>query len=316
MKIESWPPIILTAPAMITRPGSFLMPDAEYRRDPCPVPSLTQSLAKILLDHSPKHAWLAHPRLNPNYEHDDATKYDTGNIGHSILIGRGKELKVIQAENWRTKAAQEAREEAAKLGKLGILEKDYEIGLAMAAAAREQLDERGMMTSFVEGHGEVVLAWNEGPTHFRTMIDWLVNPKLPIDYKSTKASAAPQSVATRLADGGWEIQAAMHERGLDALDPENAGRRKFRFVLQESEPPYALTVAELDEHCMTLGRRRLAVAIEIWKRSVENNSWPLYPLETVYPAYPSYAETKWLEREMQYEEAGLWPKDLQAPHAA
>lgn len=309
MKIET-----LKAGDKITKPGAYLMPVNSYFADPAPVPSLTQSIAKILLDHSPKHAWLAHPRLNPVFEADDPTKYDTGNIGHSLLIGRGKELQIVQADDWRTKLAKEAREEAAKNGKLGVLEKDYEIGLQMAAAARHQLDERGFDSAFTEeGYGELVLAWQEGPIWLRTMIDWLEPQMFSWDYKSTKASAAPHAVATRLQDGGWEIQAAMHERGLDALDPENAGRRKFRFVLQESEPPYALTVAELDEHCLTLGRRRLAVAIEIWKRATEKNLWPMYPLETVHPQYPSYAETRWLERETEYEAAGLWPKDLNAP---
>jgi hypothetical protein len=77
----------------ITQPGIYLdMSAVDYFADPCPSPSLTQSVAKRLIDRSPLHAWTIHPRLNPAFEADDPTKYDIGNIAHRLLLGRGKEL--------------------------------------------------------------------------------------------------------------------------------------------------------------------------------------------------------------------------------
>lgn len=108
--------------ATTLRPGIHLdIAAADYFADPCPSPSFTQSIGKLLIDRSPAHARLAHPRLNPDFDPDDATKYDIGNIAHRLLIGRGKELAVIEADDWRTKAAKEAREQAAAEGKLGVL---------------------------------------------------------------------------------------------------------------------------------------------------------------------------------------------------
>jgi hypothetical protein len=40
-----------------------------------------------------------------------------------------------------------------------------------------------------------------------------------------------------MVNDGWHIQAAMGERGLDAIDPRNAGRRRFLFVVQEAPFP-------------------------------------------------------------------------------
>ena len=99
---------------MITAPGIYTdFPVDQYRADPCPQPSLTQSIAKVILDHSPLHAWHAHPRLNPRFVQDEEKKFDIGNTAHALLIGRGKSIAVIDADDWRTKAAKEAREAAA-----------------------------------------------------------------------------------------------------------------------------------------------------------------------------------------------------------
>src|SRR4051812_46738879 len=100
----------------ITAPGIYLDVAAnDYHADPCPAPSLTQSVAKILLAKSPLHAWHAHPRLNPDYQHNDDTKFDVGNIAHKMLLGRGKQIEVLEFDDWRTKAAKEAREKAASV---------------------------------------------------------------------------------------------------------------------------------------------------------------------------------------------------------
>jgi len=42
---------------MIDRPGIYRdMSSEEYLNDPCPAPSLTQSIAKVLIARSPLHA--------------------------------------------------------------------------------------------------------------------------------------------------------------------------------------------------------------------------------------------------------------------
>src|SRR4051812_33404504 len=161
---------------MITTAGIYTdISAADYHADPCPTASLTQSIAKVLLAKSPLHAWHAHPRLNPDYQHDDATKFDVGNIAHKMLLGRGKEIVVIEGfDDWRTKAAKDQREEAAAAGKLAVLGKHAARADRMAIAAREQLELRGVGDLFgATGNSEVVIAWQEGKIWLRQMIDWL-----------------------------------------------------------------------------------------------------------------------------------------------
>lgn len=282
----------------ITAPGIYQdFPTVEYFADPCPVPSLTQSVAKILLDRSPRHAWLAHPRLNPNYQHTEDTKFNIGNAAHSLLIGRGKDLVVIDADDWRTKDAKAARDDAHTAGKVAILAHQHETATAMVLSARGQLAAIPECAgAFLEGKGEAVVTWEEGGLWFRTMIDWLCDPTRIFDLKTTGESAAPHEVAARMANGNWAIQAAIQERGLDRLDPGNAGRRKHYFVCQETDDPYALTVVEMPESVLTLGRAQLERAIGIWRQCIKTNTWPAYPAALQRPSYPAWAEARVMER--------------------
>jgi hypothetical protein len=292
----------------ISKPGIFtdVLP-AAYFADLCPRPSLTQSVAKLLLDRSPLHAWYAHPKLNPDYVRNEETKFDLGNTAHQLLIGRGRDVMALPYNDWRSGKAKQAREEASLMGKLAVLEHQYERARNMVVAAREQLDDRGLDDLFWDGDGEVVAAWNEGEIWLRQMIDWLTPGNLTMaDYKTTGESAAPQALARKMVNDGWHIQAAMAERGLDVLDAKSAGRRRYLFVVQEDTRPYALTVVEISESVMTLGRKMLQFAVRIWTHCMQQNIWPDYPHEVQRPEFPGWAETQWLDREM----AAQRPNDL------
>ena len=276
------------------------MSSATYFADPCPAPSLTQSVAKILLDRSPLHAWHAHPRLNPDWRPDDPTKFDVGNVAHKLMIGRGKEIVVLDKfDDWRTNAAKEARAEAQDAGKLAVLSKTFAKADRMVRAAREQLDVRGLSKLFQPGHGdgEAVMAWEDRGMWLRQMVDWLTEDRgLFVDFKTTDMSAAPYGLGRMMVNAGWPIQAAMGEWGLNKL--VGFKRRRFLFVVQETDHPYCLSVVEMSEAAMTMGRKQLNAAFGVWMRCVASDRWPGYPLDIVVPEYPGYAESSWLDREV------------------
>jgi hypothetical protein len=144
----------------INQPGIYRgISDADYRSDPTPTPSLTQSLVKILIERSPQHAWEQSPRLNPQFEYDDDTKYDIGNVAHRLVLGRGKEIEVVDFADWRTKASQEARETAADAGKIAVLRHQFDQSADMAAsgaqAARPPRGPRRLHRRRRRGHDRV-----------------------------------------------------------------------------------------------------------------------------------------------------------------
>src|SRR5258705_12405590 len=116
---------------MIDKPGIYRgVASADYFDDPCAEPSLSQSIAKIIIEQSPLHARQAHPRLALPIEGDDedaAEKYEKakaiGNAAHMVMIGRGKKLAIIDAPDFRAKAAQTDKQAAIQRGEEPILRK-------------------------------------------------------------------------------------------------------------------------------------------------------------------------------------------------
>ena len=283
----------------ITEPGIYRgVSSHDYFSDPCPIPSLTQSLVKILIERSPEHAWVASPRLNPQFEYDDDTKFDIGNVAHSIVLGRGKDIEIVDFSDWRTKAAQEAREKAADQGRIAVLRHQFNQAADMAAEARKRLDRHEDRDAFTNGDAEVMIAWQENGIWFRSLIDWLHTDLRTVDdFKTSGMSMAPHVIGLRAEAAGWHIQAAFIERGLGILDPAGASRRRYRFIGQETDKPHALTVMHMNEYWMTMGRKKVEVGISLWTSAIKNNFWRNYGLKAVIPEYPGFKEKQWLDRE-------------------
>jgi hypothetical protein len=287
----------------ITQPGIYRgISSEDYFADPCPIPSLTQSQCKTMLERSAKHVWTHNPRLNPNYEPDDDTKFDVGNVAHRLVLGRGKDFEVIDFEDWRTKAAKEAREEAAKAGKIAVLKHQFQKAFDMAGVAQVKLSRHQERGAFTNGDAEVMIAWEEDGVWFRSLIDWLhADLRTVDDYKSTAKSVADHVLGYVAFSGMWHVQAAFIERGLDVLDPANAGRRRFRFIAQETDKPHELNVMPMNKHWMTMGHKQVSAAIAKWTPAVKANRWGGYSPRPVEPEFPAYQEKAWLERELSGE---------------
>jgi|KBSMisStaDraftv2_1062788.scaffolds.fasta_scaffold45990_4 hypothetical protein len=287
----------------ITDPGIYRdVSDADYRSDPCPIASLTQSLAKIITERSPWHAWTESRSLNADHEPEDDAKFDLGNAAHALILGRGKDFEVLSFKDWRTKDAKAARKAAAEAGKIGILTENYDRAFDMRKSAETQIARHQDCNAFTNGTAEVMIAWEEDGVWFRSLVDWLHDDLRTIDdFKSTGMSVAEHVLGLRAEAGGWHIQAAFIERGLDILDPTGAGRRRFRFIAQETDDPFALNVMHMTEHWMTMGRKRVNAAVDIWKSCIRTNRWPGYSRHSITPDYPSFKEKQWLERELSGE---------------
>lgn len=275
-------------------------PIDEYYNDPCPAPSLSQSIAKVLLDKSPAHARIHHPRLNPSRAEEQDKKFDLGSVAHRLLLGRGRDIEVCQYDDWRTKAAKESRDAAISAGRLPALAKDYERAARMVDEVKADLTGRGFAEDWFEGYvnpAELMIVAEIGGVWCRALVDWMPFTRRPWDYKTTSRSAAPHEMSRRMTSDGWHIQAAFQERILDEIDPANAGRREHLFVVQENYEPFALSIVRIPEAAMTVGRRDVDRAIRIWGECLASGKWPAYTTETLAPEMPAWFAQQALERE-------------------
>jgi hypothetical protein len=165
----------------------------------------------------------------------------------------------------------------------------------MVSATREQLDAHvDGCDMFKAGKPEQTLIWREPCGIWcRARLDWL-RPGAIDDYKSTSKTANPDALTRSLFASGWDVQVAWYLRGLKALTGEDA---TFRFAVQETYPPYALSVIALGPGPLMLAEKKLRWAIDLWLDCLTADHWPAYPLETAYATLPEWAENSWLAKE-------------------
>jgi len=158
----------------IDKPGIYDISADAYHADPVIEPSLSSSIAHVLLSSSPSHAWQEHPRLNPAFEAEDEPKFDLGTAAHGLILQGDSGVTVIEADDWRTKAAREARDAARAAGKTPLLAKHWDDVEQMADAVERQLDAfRDPPRPLSDGLPERTLVWREGSIWCRVRLDWL-----------------------------------------------------------------------------------------------------------------------------------------------
>lgn len=284
--------------SIITEPGIYDLSAAAYHDDPLPAASLSAHIAHVLLAESPAHARQAHPKLSPRFEREEKEIFDLGTAAHAYLLEGETGFVIVDAEDWRTKAAREARDLARLEGKVPLLKHRWAEIVEMAEAANRQLDAHAIEDGprcFSDGKAEQTMVWREGDVWCRARMDWLRDDRLVIDdYKSTGASAHPEHWIRTLYQIGADVQEAFYRRGIKAL----TGREPiFRFVVQENFAPYALSVISLDPGAKIIADRKVERAIDEFGLCLSSGHWPAYPTRTCHIAIPPWQEASWITRE-------------------
>jgi hypothetical protein len=279
----------------ITKPDILDLSAEDYAADPCPTPSLSSSIARILLAQSPRHAWWAHPRLNPAYRREESEAFDLGTAAHAYILQGSRAFAVIDAKDYRTKAAQEARDAAYAEGKTPILAYRLDNVRAMEEAVVAQLAHlKDPPIPFQNGRAEETLVWLEGDVWCRARLDYLHADHRSIsDLKTTSASANPAAWERTMFAAGLDVQAAFYLRGLRAVFGHEG---TFRFVPVENYEPYALSVVGLAPDALDLADRKVDRAIALWRECLTTGTWPAYPTRTCWAEAPAWEVAKWEQR--------------------
>ena len=237
----------------------------------------------MLINQSPAHAKEQRGKA-PTKEMDRGTGI------HKLVLGKGREFAAVEAKDWRTNAAKEARDEARAKGLIPVLADDLEEWGVAAATFLDELAARGFSLT---GQSEVAVAWTEptafGPVRCRGMLDhvWIAEGRI-FDLKVTE-NAAPPSVERTAEQLGYAIQAAAYSRALVALRPELAGRVSFHFAFMEPAAPHAVNIAKPDGAFRELGERRWARAVDTWAACSKAGRWPGYGPEITTLSPPPWA---------------------------
>jgi hypothetical protein len=259
-------------------------------------PTLSASIANILIGKSPAHARFAHPKLNPALVRVESDKYDLGSAAHSLLLEGVNAIEVIEAADWRTAAAKDARDAARAAGKIPLLPKQADDVIAMVDAASLHLASKSVRPQpFTDGKSEQTLVWEDDyGVICRARLDWLRDDYEAVDdYKTTSASADPEKWTRTMYGMGSDVQVAFYMRGLEKI---TGVRPAFRYVVQEAYAPYELSIVDLAPSALALADDKVDKAIALWATCLERDFWPGYPEQVASIEVPTYEELRWLER--------------------
>jgi hypothetical protein len=283
---------------------------AEYHADPCEVPSLSASVAKILVTESPLHAWYQHPKLGRGIRRDATDSQETGTLIHRLLLGKGGEIaiapdewhdakgKPLPAVDWRTKEAKAWWETAESEGKIPVLRHQIDGLLEINAILREKLaSQHGITLDDSNALREQPMAWNELGASCRCMFDWVRPEEGEIIDLKTIHSCNPRVVSKHVANFCYDIQFAAYSNALTAYRPEMEGLIRYTLVFVEVEPPFDILVAHLSSTFKELGQLRWGNAIKIWNECMATGVWPGYATGTVTLEPPAWLLADLLETE-------------------
>ena len=235
----------------------YAVGEADYHADRG---SLSVSGAKLLVPPScpAKFRWKMDNERKPKKE------WDFGHVAHRLVLGKGAEFCVLDpavhgltkdgkpakaptaTDSWKTAAA-----EARSLGLVPIHLDDFTKATAMAEKVRQH-PVAGPL--FAEGAAEVSLYHSDAAgVRRRGRIDWL-EPTGDIDDYKTSTTANPAELVRKFWTLSYFMQAAWYLDLATALGIAEAPR--FRFVVQEKEPPHVVTVVEYDDEARLRGRIR------------------------------------------------------------
>lgn len=258
---------------MISEPGFYECTMAEYLGDPAPAPSFSASIGKLLLQMSPLHAWLAHPRLG-NVEAESNAKTDFGSVVHELVLGAGSQYRILDVDNFLTKVAKAERDAAIADGCIPIKRADLERATAAAKKIRSQLPD-----IFRDGVAEQTMIWRDGDIWCRARPDWLIRTaNMVFDLKVTGVSLSPleRKVERHIFEQWYDFAIAHYMDGYRRLVGEEL---EYRLLFIEDHPPFSIRPFRLTGQGIEMGQRKLEAARSRWRSCMKNGKWPGIVLE-------------------------------------
>ncbi|MET9727713.1 PD-(D/E)XK nuclease-like domain-containing protein [Streptomyces zaomyceticus] len=276
----------MTAAGGEVEPGLYDIPAELYHADPVPGGSLSSTGIRRLADTP---ARFKHFLDNPEpYK----PAFEFGTAAHTVILGDGPELIVVDADRWDTK---ETKAKVAAIRAAG--------NVPLKAAAKQCIDD---MAEALARHSEAADLLQPGAgvaeqsafwpdprgVWRRTRFDWLM-PDGIADYKTTQ-SVHPDALQKTVEKWAYHVQDAFYrETAIElGLIPSDGF---FKFIFQEKTEPYLVQVVELDFPARVIGAETTHRAIHTYLMCQATGYWPAYSDTTTYISLPPWAEKKFAE---------------------
>ena len=252
--------------------GPVDIPEDEYFADP----ALSQSQAKTLLACPARYKYeLTAPR-------EDRATFDVGHAAHTLILGTGAPLAVIDVDTRRGKAWTEPAQEARDDGYTPLTRKEAESVYGMRDAVYDHSGARALLE--LDGDSEQSVFWTDEDVNCRARLDRLATGVI-LDLK-TAADASPDGFARSAANYSYDMQETAYRRAVKATTGDDL---PFVFIVVEKTPPHPVALYTLPPEAQERGERRWLDALDLFKQCTATDTWPAFGDDVQELRWPKWA---------------------------
>jgi len=249
--------------------------EQEYRNHP----AIAQSTLK-LLSKSPAHA-----RYTMDNPTAPSASMQIGTALHGLVLERKTDFVVMpESAKGNTNAAKAVKADflLSNSGKIILSHDEAEKVTAMKTSVFNCKTAEKLLKIVTETEKNIF--WTENGVEFKARLDGEC-PLGIIDLKSTQDASADEFERS-IYKYGYHIQAAHYLVGAAAnsLPCEN-----FYIVAVENEPPYCVSVFQLDHEAIETGEKERQRLIKLYKECLMSGKWPGYPDKIQSITLPKWA---------------------------
>ena len=248
------------------------LPEEDYFANP----RLSQSQAKTLLANPARYKYeLTAPR-------EERATFDVGHAAHTLILGTGAPLAVIDVDSRRGKAWTDPADTARADGYVPLTRKEADAVHGMRDAVYDHPGARALLE--LDGQSEKTVLWDDEDVPCRARLDRL-SDGLILDVK-TAADASPAGFAKSAANYGYDVQQVAYTRAVQAATGEAP---PFVFLVVEKAPPYSVALYTLPPEATERGERRWLDALDLFKQCTATDTWPAYGDDVQTLPWPRWA---------------------------
>lgn len=201
--------------------------------------------------------------------------FDIGTAAHlailepSLLADR---VAIVDAADWRTNAAKDARDLAYRSGLVPLLLADWRLVETMATVLRS--DRRA--AELLEGADtEVSFYWEDGPVDCKARADVVTAGRRIIADIKTATTASPAFFQRQAGNLGYDMRADWYRAGW-RLASQLGEYPAYKFIVIAKDPPHLVEVYELSEEDIETAHAINRRAVALFAECQESGEWPSY----------------------------------------
>ncbi|HEX3884783.1 MAG TPA: PD-(D/E)XK nuclease-like domain-containing protein [Stellaceae bacterium] len=268
------------------------MPEAEYHA----TKALSAGGAWSLANDCPAIYWHSSP-FNPDAAPaENAKVMDIGTALHLAVLepDRLQERTVlVEAEDWRTKAAKEARDAAYEAGLTPLLLKDRDLVDRLANVLRRN----EYVARLLDGADtEISYFWDAGGVGGKARADLVTKDCSAIGDLKASASASPLFFQRRAFNAGHFLRTPWY---VDGWEASTGKRAEYWYIVVGCEEPHLVSVLQLDQKAVEWGRMMIRRSLDLFRRCRDRGVWPGYCDRPMRIGLPTWAEYQLADREQE-----------------